>query len=101
VIIQALAIDAAKNVKPSAYNRFITAVTEPGPGKVKVYSYAQGVQELSKGKQIQYIGVSGELAFNKWHNIYGNQVAVQFPTASLVSQVIKGVIPASQLSAAG
>ena len=76
-------------------------MTAPGKGKTKVYSFLSGEKLLKQGKPIQYVGVSGPLVFNKWHNIYGNQVAVRFPSASLVSQVIEGVIPASQLSAAG
>jgi ABC-type branched-subunit amino acid transport system substrate-binding protein len=101
VIIQALAMVASKSVKPAVYNSFIPSVTSPGAGKVVVYNFASGEQALQKGKKIQYIGVSGPLVFNKWHNVYGNQVAVQFPSASLASQTIKGVIPAKQLGAAG
>lgn len=101
VIIQALAAVAAKSVKPSVFNSFISAVTAPGKGKIKVYNFASGAKALMSGKQIQYIGASGPIVFNKWHNVYGNQVAVQFPSASLVAQKIVGVVPQKQLSAAG
>lgn len=101
VIMQALAMLAAKNTSPAVYNRYMEAVTEPGPGKVKVYNFAAGKAALAAGKKIEYIGVTGAVAFNKYHNFYGNQVAVQFPSATLGSQKIIGVVPASQIEAAG
>jgi neutral amino acid transport system substrate-binding protein len=101
VIMQALAMVAAKSTSPAVYNSYIMNISEPGPGKVKVYNFAQGKAALQAGKQIEYIGAFGAVAFNKWHNFYGNQVAVSFPTASLSSQKILGVVPASVLEAAG
>jgi len=101
VIMQALAMLKAGSTKPAVYNKYMEAVTEPGKGKVKVYNFAAGKAALSKGKRIEYIGVSGAVSFNKWHNFYGNQVAVQFPQATLASQKVIGVVPASEIEAAG
>lgn len=101
VIIQALAMLAAHSVKPSSYNSFIPSVTTPGAGKVKVYSYAEGKAALAKGKHIQYIGVSGPALFNQYHNSYGNQVAVTFPTASMANEHVQYTIPGKLLEAAG
>jgi branched-chain amino acid transport system substrate-binding protein len=101
VIMQGLAMLAAKSTSPAVYNPYIKNISEPGPGKVKVYNFAQGKAALAAGKQIQYIGASGPVAFNQWHNFYGNQVAVSFPTPSLASQKVLGVVPASVLEAAG
>jgi ABC-type branched-subunit amino acid transport system substrate-binding protein len=101
VIMQGLAMLAAKNTSPAVYDRYMEAVTEPGRGKVKVYNFAAGKAALAAGKKIEYVGATGAVAFNKYHNFYGNQVAVQFPSATLGSQKIVGVVPASEIEAAG
>lgn len=101
VIMQALAMVAAKSTKPAVYNSYIKNISEPGAGKVKVYNFAQGKAALASGKQIEYVGASGPVAFNQWHNFYGDQVAVSFPTPTLASQKIDGTVPAAVLEAAG
>jgi ABC-type branched-subunit amino acid transport system substrate-binding protein len=101
VILQALAMLAAHSVKPSVYNSYIQAVSEPGPGKVQVYTFAQGKSELAAGKKIQYIGAEGPIVFNQYHNYYGNQVAAEFPTGQMSSEKVLYVVPAAQLEAAG
>lgn len=101
VIMQALAMVAAKSTSPAVYNSYIKTISEPGAGKTKVYNFAQGKAALAAGKQIEYVGASGPVAFNKWHNFYGNQVAVSFPTPSLSSQKVLGVVPAAVLESAG
>lgn len=75
VIVQALAMDASHSVDPAVYNKYIMDVTAPGAGKVVVNTYAQGEKALSQGKKIQYIGASGPILFNKWHNSFGNFAA--------------------------
>jgi ABC-type branched-subunit amino acid transport system substrate-binding protein len=77
VIVQALAMDAAHSTSPAEYNKDILAVTAPGPGKVIVHAYAEGKQALSQGKRIQYVGASGPVLFNKWHNSFGNFAAAR------------------------
>lgn len=101
VTMQALAMVASRSTNPKVFNPYILKVSEPGKHKVTVYSFAAGKAALLKGKQIRYVGVSGPIAFNKWHNFYGNQVAVKFPQATLSSQRIVGVVPASKIEAAG
>lgn len=71
VVIMALAMDAAKTTNPKVYNSYIPKVTTASPGAVKVYSYAQGLHELQAGKQIQYIGATGAIAFDQYHNSPG------------------------------
>jgi ABC-type branched-subunit amino acid transport system substrate-binding protein len=71
VIIMALAMEAAKSTNPSVYNSFIPKVTTASPNAVKVYSYAEGLKELQAGKQIQYIGATGAIAFDQYHNSPG------------------------------
>ena len=80
VIVQALAMEAAHSTKMTVYNNYITKVTEPGPHKVKVYTFSQGVKDLAKGKQIEYIGASGPIKFDKFHNSFGNEAAEAIPS---------------------
>src|SRR5580693_1513431 len=68
VITLALAMDAAKSTGGSVYNRYIMQVTAPGPGKQIVYTYAAGRAALAAGHKIQYVGASGPLLFNQYHN---------------------------------
>lgn len=71
VNIMALAMIAAKSTSPVKYNAYITAVSNPGAGKVVVHTFAAGKAALAAGKSIQYIGASGPAVFNKWHNSTG------------------------------
>jgi ABC-type branched-subunit amino acid transport system substrate-binding protein len=101
LIMQALAMVASKSTVPSVFNNYIESVSEPGPGKVTVYNFAAGKAALLAGKKIRYVGVSGPIAFNQWHNYYGNQAAVRFPQASLSSEKVVGTVLAKVIEAAG
>ena len=79
VIVLALAMDAAKSTNGSVYNTYIMQVTAPGPGKQVVYTYAAGMAALAAGHQIQYIGASGPILFNAFHNSFGAQAVEEFP----------------------
>lgn len=79
VIVLALAMDAAKSTDGSVYNKDITQVTAPGAGKQVVYTYAAGKAALAAGHQIQYIGASGPILFNAYHNSFGSQAVEEFP----------------------
>jgi ABC-type branched-subunit amino acid transport system substrate-binding protein len=70
-IVMALAATAAKSTTPSVWNSFIPAVTTAGGGAVVVNSYAQGIAELKAGKKIDYVGATGLIAFNQYHNSTG------------------------------
>jgi hypothetical protein len=97
VIIQALAMLKAKSVQPSVYNNFIHSVTTPGAGVEKVYSFAQGKAALAKGKKIEYVGTVGNIVYNKYHNYYGNQIAISWPTGVFTSETTVDVITAAAL----
>lgn len=92
VIVQALAANAAHSTDPKVFNKDILAVTAPGPGKVIVHTYPQGVQALKQGKHIQYVGASGPILFNQWHNSFGNFAAARVSTSGHPDYV--GVISA-------
>ncbi len=101
LIMQALAMIESKSTNPTVFNNYIESVSEPGPGKVTVYNFAAGKAALLAGKKIRYVGVSGPIAFNQWHNYYGNQAAVRFPTATLSAEKIVGTVLAKTIEAAG
>ncbi|MDX6341491.1 MAG: hypothetical protein QOH87_1629 [Trebonia sp.] len=79
VITLALAMDAAKSTDGSVYNGYIMQVTAPGPGKQVVYTYPAGVAALAAGHHIQYLGASGPMLFNSYHNSFGAQAIEEFP----------------------
>jgi ABC-type branched-subunit amino acid transport system substrate-binding protein len=93
----ALAMDAAHSTKGSVYNSFIAKVTAPGNGKVVVYTYAAGERALAAGKQIQYIGASGPLLFNRYHNSFGSQAVEEFPANG--AAVVVGTISQAAVQA--
>ena len=94
--IMALAMLKAHSIRPAIYNSAIMAVTEPGPGKVLVYSFAQGKAALAKGESIRYIGAGGAVAFNQWHNNSQPFSAVGY-TSSGGSRTA-GIVSASQVA---
>lgn len=71
VITMALAMDKAKSTDPSVFNAFVPKVTSAAPGAVQVHSYAAGKRAIAKGKRIQYVGATGVIAFDKYHNSPG------------------------------
>jgi branched-chain amino acid transport system substrate-binding protein len=97
MIGMALAMVAAKSVKPSVFNSYMSKVCNPGSGKTAVYTFAQGVKALKAGKQIQYYGATGLINFNKYHNSYGNQEAVTISPAG--KTVSLGTVAVSAIEA--
>ncbi len=88
-IVMALAATAAKSTTPSVWNSFIPAVTTAGGGAVVVNSYAEGIAELKAGKKIDYVGATGLIAFNQYHNSTGSfEIAGWLPNGNnpLVTQ---------------
>ena len=99
LITLALAMDAAHSTSGSVYNRFIAEVTAPGPGKQVVYTYAAGKAALAAGHKIQYVGASGPLMFNGFHNSFGSQAVEEFPANA--AAVVVGSITQAQVQALG
>jgi branched-chain amino acid transport system substrate-binding protein len=97
VMVVALAMNAAHSTNPAVFNRFIPQVANPGPGKTVVYTYAQGVAALKAGKQIQYVGATGLIDFNKFHNSFGNQEAVA--SSGSAQPIELGTVTAKQIEA--
>ncbi len=97
VITLALAMDAAKSTVGSVYNSYIMKVTAPGQGKQVVYTYAAGKAALAAGHQIQYIGASGPILFDAYHNSFGAQAVEEFPAnapAKVVGTISQAAVQA-------
>jgi branched-chain amino acid transport system substrate-binding protein len=97
VIVLALAMDAAKSTNGSVYNRYISQVTAPGAGKQVVYTYAAGQAALAAGHQIQYVGASGPILFDTYHNSFGAQAVEEFPANA--PSVVVGTISQAAVQA--
>jgi branched-chain amino acid transport system substrate-binding protein len=69
VLLMALAATATKSISPSVWNASIPAMTTPGA--LEVHTYAEGLAALKAGKKIDYVGATGIIAFNQWHNSGG------------------------------
>ncbi len=96
VNIMALSMILSKSTTPLTYNSALMTVTQPGPGRTKVYSYAQGMQALKAGKKIQYIGAGGPILFNRYHNSSGAFQANNYGNGQLPTA---GTMPIAQLAA--
>jgi hypothetical protein len=97
MITLALAMDAAHSTGGTAFNNAIMQVTAPGAGKQVVYTYAAGKAALAAGHKIQYIGASGPLLFDKYHNSFGAQAVEEFPANA--PAVVVGTITQAQVQA--
>jgi neutral amino acid transport system substrate-binding protein len=71
ILLMALAATATKSTNPAVWNASIPAITTASPDAVQVHTYAEGLAELKAGKKIDYVGATGIIAFNQWHNSGG------------------------------
>jgi ABC-type branched-subunit amino acid transport system substrate-binding protein len=71
ILLMALAATATKSTNPAVWNASIPAITTASPYAVQVHTYAEGLAELRAGKKIDYVGATGIIAFNQWHNSGG------------------------------
>ena len=95
VNVMALAMIAAKSTKPAVFNGYVMKVTEPGPGKTVVDTFAAGKAALRAGKQIQYVGAGGPIVFNRWHNSTGAFEAAKYVKGN---PVLVGSVSAAQIA---
>jgi ABC-type branched-subunit amino acid transport system substrate-binding protein len=96
LIVMALAANAAKSTTPSVWNKFIPAVTTASSTATVVHSYADGIAALKAGKTIDYVGATGIIVWNKWHNSTGEfEVQGYQPNGSTPSV---GLITAADLA---
>ncbi|MGH3439693.1 MAG: ABC transporter substrate-binding protein, partial [Sciscionella sp.] len=71
IVVMSLAMNAAHSTSPAVYNKYMPKVTKVRKGAKVVHSYAQGVHQLKQGHQIQYVGVTGPVAFDHFHTSSG------------------------------
>jgi len=96
VNVMALAMIAAKSTSPATFNQFIMKVTEPGPGKTVVNTFAAGRAALKAGKQIQYVGAGGAIVFDRSHNSTGAFEAARYVQGNLK---LVGSVSAAEIAA--
>ena len=68
VIMMALAMTAAHSTDPTKWNADLGRLTT---GSTVVHTYSQGKAALARGKSIDYVGVEGQIHFDKYHNAAG------------------------------
>ncbi len=71
VLLMALAATATKSTSPAVWNATIPSLTTASSEAVTVHTYAEGLAALNAGKKIDYVGATGVIAFNQWHNSGG------------------------------
>ena len=69
VLLMALAATATNSTSPSVWNATIPSLTTQGA--VVVHTYAEGLAALKAHKKIDYVGATGIIDFNQWHNSGG------------------------------
>lgn len=93
--IVALAAIEAHSLDPKTINRCIPRIAGGEPGAVTVGTFAAGAAALRAGKHVHYVGASGPIAFNAYHNSTG-EFALETYQGSGVA--VKGVITAADLA---
>lgn len=96
VNIAALAMLEAHSTNPTVYNKYITKVV--AKGGVVVHSYAQGKAALAHHKKITYVGVTGPVVFNRYHNSPTGFVVHRWAPQTSTPQSGGTVIPKSVIS---
>jgi branched-chain amino acid transport system substrate-binding protein len=96
VISQALAVVKANSINGTDINSALTEVTNP-PGTACA-TYKECVDLIKAGTKANYEGASGDLNYNKYHNVFGPYGAFQETLAGQQQQV--QVMTADQLAAA-
>ena len=78
----ALAIQASHSTNPVTINQWIPKITQ---GSTIVHTFAEGKAALAAGKTVDYVGVTGQVRFNKYHNSAGVWAAQQPLTNKVIA----------------
>jgi branched-chain amino acid transport system substrate-binding protein len=70
-VIAGLAATKADSTDGAVFNEYIPQVLDPGDGKTVVTSYADGVEAIENGDEIQYVGANDEIVLNEYNNVTG------------------------------
>jgi branched-chain amino acid transport system substrate-binding protein len=82
--MMALAMLAAHSTDPVTFNPYIEKITQ---GTTVVHTFAEGEAALAAGKTIDYVGVTGQVSFDKYHNS-GGLWAAENPVTNLPESLI-------------
>lgn len=96
VIIACLAIQKAGTTDPTVWINDVSKVAD-GPGDV-VTNYADGVNALKAGKNINFEGASGNDDYNKNHNVAGGWDIVQWDAQGQSLHTVY-TVPEAQIAA--
>lgn len=80
----ALAMLAAHSTDPATFNPYIEKITQ---GTTVVHTFAQGQAALAAGKTIDYVGVTGQVSFDQYHNS-GGLWAAENPVTNLPESLV-------------
>lgn len=94
-----LAIEAAGSTDGAAIAAAIPQVETSAPDHVIVYNYADGLAALKAGKKIKYIGCTGPLDFNEFHNVFGPFAGYKATDANGGHQLLVNLTPADLAAA--
>jgi ABC-type branched-subunit amino acid transport system substrate-binding protein len=75
----ALAMLAAHSIDPVTFNPYVEKITQ---GSTVVHTFAAGKAALAAGKTIDYVGVTGQVSFDRYHNS-GGLWAAENPVTNL------------------
>ena len=96
VTMLGLAMLEANSVDPSVYNPYIETVVNGGPGAVDVNTFAEGKSALAAGKKIRYVGITGVVHFDQYHNSTGVWADMQPDN----NNAVVGVLSPAEVAAA-
>lgn len=94
--LMALAMVKAHSFSPSVYNKYVVGLTQSGPHKITVHTFAEGARALKAGKSIWYVGALGPINLNQYHNV-NTPFGIQQWRGTAFAQT--GYVPAQQISA--
>jgi ABC-type branched-subunit amino acid transport system substrate-binding protein len=83
----ALSAIGAHSTDPAKINNGILKLTNGSKGAKNVVRFSDGVRVLKGHKSIHYIGVTGPIYLNKYHNSFGGVVMQQFVSGGNVVTV--------------
>ena len=80
----ALAMLASRSAAPATFNPYIQKITQ---GSTVVHTFGQAKAALAAGKTIDYVGVTGQISFDKYHNS-GGLWAAENPVTNLPVKLV-------------
>lgn len=90
IVMTGLAMVAANSTDPKVYNSWIVKVGNGyGSNPTEVHTYKEGLDALSQGKTIRFVGAGGPTHFDQWNNSQGGYVIVKYDATGAAQTVGK------------